>query len=194
MSGRRAWLVLALVLALPPAAPAAEPGWTVEALMARLAAVRQVDSTFIERKTLSVLQSPLLSSGILRYRAPDYLLKQVLQPFPESYEVAGGRLFVQIPGRPREEVDLDRYRPLRVLADSLRATLAGDLAALSSYCRITLSGQAEGWTLRLEPRDEDVRRHVAQVLIGGSGAGILAVETRDADGDVSEMTITPAAE
>lgn len=194
MTARRAWLALALILALPPPASAADPGWTVNDLMDRLAAVKQVEARFVERKTLSVLLSPLVSSGILRYRAPSYLLKQVVEPLPETYEVSGGRLFVESPGRPREEVDLDRYRPLRVLANSLRATLAGDIATLDSYCRIELSGQAEGWTLRLEPRDDEVRRYVSAVVIGGSEAELLVVDTRDADGDQSVMTITPETE
>ena len=116
MTARRAWLVLALILALPPPASAADPGWTVNDLMDRLAAVKQVEARFVERKTLSVLLSPLVSSGILRYRAPSYLLKQVVEPLPETYEVSGGRLFVESPGRPREEVDLTP-RELRLVID-----------------------------------------------------------------------------
>lgn len=194
MRARGAALGAILILGLASPATAAEPGWSVEDLMARLAAVKEGNATFVEQKTLSVLLSPLVSSGIMRYRAPDYLLKQVLEPNPETYELSAGRLFVEVPGRPREEIDLDRYRPLRVLTESLRATMAGDLPTLTGYFRMEISGTADGWTLRLTPRDDDVARFVTAIVMGGRDAHILAIDTLDRDGDRSVTTITPVAE
>ena len=144
MSAPRPILAGILILGLALPAAAAEPGWSVQDLMDRLAAVKEVEATFVEQKTLSVLQGPLVSSGVLRYRAPDYLQKQVLEPHPETYEVSAGHLFVEVPGRQREEIDLDRYRPLRVLTKSLRATMAGDLATLSDYYRMEIWGHPPG--------------------------------------------------
>jgi Outer membrane lipoprotein carrier protein LolA-like len=186
--------LLVQIVMLVPGAAAAAPEWGVQDLMNRLAAVTQVEAKFTERKTLAILREPLLSSGMLRYRSPDYLQKQVVEPRPETYEVKAGHLFIEIPGEDHTEIDLDQYPPLRSIVESIRATMAGDLNTLARFYRIEVSGQAEGWTLRLESRDEEIARYVTTILIGGRDARVLAIDTLESDGDRSVMTLTPLTE
>jgi Outer membrane lipoprotein carrier protein LolA-like len=182
-------LVMALIL-LPRVLPA-DDAWTLPQLMEALAAVTEVDATFFELKELAVLETPLESSGILRYRAPDDMKKEVLYPEPMRYTITRDQLVIEQPGGKRETIPLDRYPLLRVLSESMRATLAGDQQTLERLYRVSMSGDVGDWTLRLEPIDPDIARHVIAIVISGSSNQVLLVETLESRGDRSVMTISP---
>jgi outer membrane lipoprotein-sorting protein len=183
---------LAFLAVLPLSfSTAARAEWGLQSLMDALSAVTRVDATFEEQKTSGLLEEQLVSTGILRYRAPDYLEKRVLEPHAEVYEVEGGGLLVDTPEKGRRDIHLDDYPFLRALVESVRATLAGDLVTLERYYCVSLEGQAEDWTLRLEPREEAAARYIAAIVIGGEDGRVLRVETLESDGDRALMTITP---
>jgi hypothetical protein len=181
--------VLALALILATGRPALAD-WSIDALMASLAAVPSVDAVFHERKEMAVLATPLEMSGILRYRAPNELQKEVLYPEPVRYAIEADRVVIDQPGGRREEFALDQYPLLRELTESLRATLAGDLPSLERYYLVRLAGEPTGWELRLEPIDPIIARRITAILIRGSGQAVVGVETLESNGDRSVMTIT----
>ncbi|MFO1154425.1 MAG: LolA-related protein [Rhodospirillales bacterium] len=183
------WLLIATFLL--PRGLAADETWTLPQLMQALAAVTEVDATFSERKEMSVLETPLESSGMLRYRAPDDMEKEVLYPEPMRYAVTRDQIVIDQPGGKRETFPLDRYPLLRVLSESMRATLAGDQAKLEAYYRVALSGDVDDWSLHLEPIDPEIARHVIAITINGRANQVLQVETQESGGDRSVMTISP---
>jgi hypothetical protein len=154
--------VLGLVVAIimSPRVLPAEEAWTLPQLMEALAAVSEVDATFVERKELAVLESPLESSGILRYRAPDDMEKEVLYPEPMRYAISRDQIIIDQPSGERKVFPLDQYPLLRVLSESMRATLAGDQTTLERFYHLTFSAGSSEWTLRLEPIDPDIARRV----------------------------------
>jgi hypothetical protein len=159
----------------------------------RLLAVRQHGRVeFVEQQFLAVLNHPIESSGEMRYDAPDHLEKRTLLPRPENLVLAGGELTVERGGR-THVLDLHRYPEIQPLVESIRATLAGDRAALERVYRVEFAGSVEQWTLTLFPLDRQLAKAVAQVQIDGSRDRLLRVEIRQADGDRSLMTLrTPA--
>jgi hypothetical protein len=183
-------IVIALLIGRPLFA---STDWSIDTLMAALASVAEVEAVFHERKELAVLEQPLELSGVLRYRAPNDLQKEVLSPEPVRYAIETDRVVIEQPDGRREEFSLDQYPLLRVLTESMRATLAGDLMTLQRLYRLQLSGDQPDWTLRLEPLDADVARRVTAVVIHGSDRTILSVETLESGGDRSIMTITSPA-
>ncbi|MFO1350439.1 MAG: LolA-related protein [Gammaproteobacteria bacterium] len=168
-----------------------EAGFTLARLMRELAAVKIVNASFEEDKQLAALQQPLKLTGVLHYRAPDYLQKKTLTPQPENIEVVGGRLIIERPDKGREELALGDYPPLHAFVESFRSTLAGDLASLERYYVVSLAGDARNWLLRLEPRDQEMQRFVRSILIRGHAAGVLGVEIVEAGGDRSSLSIAP---
>ena len=98
----------------------------LDQVMRALAAVPAVQAAFREEKTLAILQEPLVSSGMLYYRAPAYLRKQTLQPQPEEYEADDHWLTVETPTDGRRQFDLNGYPQLRPFVEAIRATQAGD--------------------------------------------------------------------
>jgi hypothetical protein len=155
----------------------------------RLLAMRQHGrAEFVEQQFLKVLDHPLESSGELRYDAPDRLEKRTLEPRRETLVLAGSTLTTERNGHART-LDLQRYPQVLPFVESIRATLAGDRAALEKVFHLELSGSLERWTLTLEPLDHDLARNVKQVQIDGMRDQLIRVEIRQPDGDRSLMTL-----
>lgn len=167
-------------LVLPLAAQAADP---VAAVMARLAAVREVRASFVEDKDLPELDRPLTSRGLLSWRAPDRLEKRTLEPAPELFLVEGDTLTLERPERGiRETLSLDTAPEIRPLVEALRATLAGDLATLRRYHEVTFSGTPQRWRLLLVPLSVRARAAVQRIVLEGEEGFMGTVETQGSDG------------
>lgn len=163
--------------------------------MATLSRVRVIHSGFTEEKRLAGLDSPLFVTGTLRYVAPAYLEKRIEHPIQETVQVDGGRLRYS---RSADGVDrilgLDDAPELRGLVEAVRGTLAGDLPALQRHYHVAYAAVAPGWRLTLTPRDAAVAALVGRMRIDGQGAELRMVETVEANGDVSTMTLGPDME
>ena len=159
----------------------------------RLLSMRQHGRVeFVEQHFLAVLNHPIESSGEMRYDAPDRLEKRTLLPRPENLALAGGTLTMERGGHTRV-VDLHRYPQIQPFVESIRATLAGDRAALERVFHVEFAGSVGQWSLTLSPLDRQLAKSVAEVRIDGARDELLRVEIRQADGDRSLMTLrTPA--
>jgi hypothetical protein len=185
---RRGAVARRALLALPLAAQAPDP---LAAVMAGLAAVRESRAAFVEEKEMPELDRPLVSRGVLLWRAPDRLEKRTLEPALETFLVEGDRVTLERPGRGvRETIDLDASPEIRPLVEAIRATLAGDLATLRAHHEVAFTGDARGWRIRLVPRSPRVRAAVQRIVLEGEGAFLRLVETQGNEGR-SRMTATP---
>lgn len=185
----RRLFALTASLLLPVAAFGAE--WNLVALMHRLAEQRSGEARFSESKHLAILAAPVLSSGVLRFRAPDRLEKITEAPRPESLVLDGDTLTVTREAR-RQVVRLADYPQAAAFVDSIRSTLTGDHAALERTYALHLSGARARWTLSLLPRDPKLAERVLRITIRGSDATLSEIEVLLADGDRSVMTIRDA--
>ena len=197
--GLRRFLPLALLIALSQQAiparadsAASAPGWNVKELMLRLAAVKNARAHFVEHRYLRMLKRALVSSGTLVYTAPDHLEKDTLPPDAERLLVDGDTLSIERAGKD-QTLQLDAYPQIAAFIEGIRGTLAGDLAALDRFYTVQLDGSAEDWQLELQPRDEKMQAIVRSVRITGSAAHVTGIDTQEADGDRSVMTITEDA-
>ena len=180
------FLGLAL-LAWALAAPAAEP-WTLERLMQGLAQTRSARASFVEKKTVAVLERPLVSSGELSFTAPDKLEKRTLRPRPELLRLQGETLTLERAGR-STVLDLRSYPEAAAFVESIRGTLAGDRRALEALYRLQLEGSEASWVLTLTPTDPAMRVLVERIRIAGRGAELSVIEIRQANGDGSLMSV-----
>lgn len=187
-SARRARTLLSLLLLLVAPDAAA---WGVEQLMQDLGKVRSASARFVERKHLAILTAPLESSGTLTYVAPDRLEKHTLAPRAESMVLERGQLTLESaePKR-RRTLRLDDYPVIGVFVESIRSTLAGDLALLRRLYEVALEGDERKWRLVLKPLDPKMAEVVSEIRIGGSRDWIGSIEFLEPGGDRSVMTIT----
>jgi outer membrane lipoprotein-sorting protein len=182
----------ALGLAVLASVPALAAADELDAVLQSLAARRHAETTFVELRYVSILKKPLESSGELVYDAPDRLQMRTLEPRPESLELTGTRLTARR-GHTSRVLDLEAYPAVLPIVTSVRATLAGDRAALEQVFRLQFSGDLSRWTLALVPLDARLATAVAEVRIEGAKDDLLEVEVRRVDGDRSLLTLQAAA-
>lgn len=181
----RLFAALALGVAIVPA-------WAFDLpeLMALLGRQRSGEARFTEQRFVSGFDAPLASSGTLSFTAPDRFTRRTLEPRAETMEVDGNTLTLSRGGRSRSFA-LDAAPEMAALVESVRGTLSGNGELLQRYFRTALAGNAQAWTLNLEPRDAQLAGQVRSVSIAGQGGELSSIEMRLADGDRSVMTIMP---
>jgi len=196
---RRRALGLLLLAALSAAAAAANSNPPpragaddLDTVMSLLAQRQHGRVEFVEQKFLSILDHPVESSGELLYDAPDRLQKRTLLPRAETLLLDGSVLTMERGGH-RRVLDLHRYPQIQPFVESIRATLAGDRAALERVFHVEFAGGVRRWSLTLAPLDRQLQRTIKQVQIDGSQDQLQRVEIRQTDGDRSLMTLRAPA-
>ncbi len=179
-------------LVLAALSPAALAAWDLQQLMDSLAQTKSGRATFVEKKSIALLDKPVESSGELLYTAPDRLEKRTLKPKPESMVVNGGELVIER-GKQKYQLRLQAYPELAAFIDSIRGTLAGDRSALERNYRLSLEGTAERWTLQLQPVDPKMQAVIQRIRITGVRDQLRNIDIAQADGDSSTMTIEQVA-
>lgn len=167
------------VAAAQPASP-----WTPEKLMAVMATVREGTVRFREERHLRHLQSPVVLTGALSFKAPDLLVKEIRMPRWERSVITGNMVRIESkgPGGVRSFL-LSDYPALQILIVAFRAVLTGNLAALRKHFIVGLSGDRRSWTLRLIPKAAALKERFAAVTIKGSGKKLTTAEFAETSGD-----------
>jgi outer membrane lipoprotein-sorting protein len=178
-------------------AAAGSASFSVDTLMHAFAQRKSGDARFTELKYLSNLKGPIESSGTLAFRAPDHFEQQTLKPRAQSVVVDGDTVTMSRDNRQRV-VSLSQYPEIAMLVNSIRGTLTGDRTSLERVYKLTLAGTPDAWHLTLTPADPALAKSVDHIVVsGGEGsdhvAQIHTIETFQADGDRSVMTIEAAA-
>jgi hypothetical protein len=166
---------------------------TLPELLNSMATVEARQASFVEQRNISLLDKPLVISGTLSYRRPDFLERRTEAPTRELMSVSGDRLTIEWPDRHEQRtLSLNSNPTLWAFVESIRATLAGDRATLERFYWTTLSGDARRWTLTLEPRVASVAARVKSIILTGGGNVIGRVEVLEENGDRSVMDIKVA--
>ena len=176
----------------PPSPPLPmQDSGDLDEVLAQLALRKHGHVEFVEQKFIATLDRPLESSGELRFDAPDHLEQRTLKPRAETLVLDNGTLTVDR-GRTHRVMDIHEFPQVEPLVESIRATLAGDRAALERLFRLEFIGGDSRWTLTLVPLESKVKQMVAQVKIDGVRDQLIKVEIRQTDGDRSLMTLRPS--
>lgn len=169
----------------------AAPDWGLPQLMQDLARVRSATARFAERETVPMLNAPLMTSGTLRYVAPDYVRKTTILPMPEDFVLDHDTVtLANGANHQTERFSLRQAPQIGGLVEGIRATLAGDLPALEQVYSVRFSGSQAKWQLLLQPKSPDVARFVEWIIIRGSDDRIDAVDTASGNGGHTEMGIS----
>lgn len=168
--------------------------WTVEQVVASLKEEREPAVRFEEATHSSLLNTPLVVRGILRFTPPSRLEKEVLDPYHERYVVEGDLVtFESERKRVRKSISLGDYPGLRGFVEAFRAGFTGDAEQLKQMYETALDGNREQWTLRLRPRDPAGRSMVEDIVFSGSEGRVSTIVIHAADGDRSVMTLRRGA-
>lgn len=180
--------LILILLCVSSAGAASGDKLSLAELMQLLASVKTSQARFVEIKHSGLLKSPLVLKGTLSYQRPDRVEKHVLSPYDERITLESGRLTLESNAR-NETFSIAAAPGAAALVESVRATLAGDLAALRRYYSVDLKGSLDGWSLTLEPRDPPIQEILISITLSGSRDQIRRVEIEEAGGDRSVMEI-----
>ncbi len=200
-ASRRSLLALGLASALgalvPPLASAqrdAAPA-SFGAFLRAMSSLEGLEARFTEEKTLSLLTTPLRSTGTLYYHPSGRLLRRVEAPRASSVLVSERHVRIEREGRV-EEIDLGERPEVQPLVESLLWLLAGDEARLRATYTVGyeagVDDDAARFSLTLRPRGDALRRILTEMRVSGRGRAVERIEVDEANGDRSVTTITDA--
>jgi outer membrane lipoprotein-sorting protein len=159
-------------------------------LMRTLAQVKAGEATFVEKRSVAMLERTLQSSGRLSFEAPDTFVRETLKPTQEKIAVVGNEVTMSRGTRSRT-VPLDSVPEAAVIMEAIRGTLTGNREAIERNFSASVSGTAQRWELELKPNEPRLRELVISVRLTGAQALVREVVVAMADGDRSVMTIDP---
>lgn len=168
----------------------AHAAFDINQLMAELARNPGGNATFVEKRYLALLDKPVIASGEMSYRAPDWLEKRTLKPRPETVVLNKDTLSLE-QNRRTMTIRLSQRPEVAAFVDSIRSTLSGDRPALDRNYQLALTGTVDAWTLTLVPSEPKILALLKRITVGGVREQVLKIEYLQADGDRTEMTITP---
>ena len=168
----------------------AQAGFTLVQLMQALAQVKAGEGSFVERRTVQMLERTLESSGRIAFEAPDTFVRETIKPRRESVKVVGNNVTMSQGSRSRT-LSLDAAPEAALIFEAVRGTLTGNREALEKHFKASVSGSAERWSLELVPREVLLRELVVSIRLSGLRALVREVLVVMADGDRSVMTIEP---
>lgn len=186
----RARLFVLGLLLWPGTAGAA--AWTLDELLARMAAMTQSQARFEQEIYVSYLKQPMHLSGRVAYSAPGRMVMQFEEPRWQRLTFENGEVHVEeAAGAEALTVATGADPVLRAVALSLQALFEGEGAALRQAFEVSFTGGADDWHLSLTPKDADVAAVVAAIEMRGRDNLVLHYALRRRDGDHMVMTFTP---
>jgi len=181
-------LIAGLVLA--SLAATAHAAFNIDQLMSELAQHKGGRAKFVEKRSLAVLDRPLVATGEMTYTPPDRLEKRTFTPKPEILVLDKDQVSIERDKR-TYSINLASRPEALAFVDSIRSTLAGNRAALEKNYTLQLSGTADAWVLALTPTAPQIATLLQRIMVSGSQDQIHTIEYLLADGDRSELTIEP---
>jgi hypothetical protein len=145
---------------------------------------------FVEKKYISLLDKPVISTGEMTYSAPDKLEKRTLTPKIETMTLDKDIISIE---REKQKLSINLANQPEALAfvDSIRGTLSGNRVALEKNYALHLSGNSDKWVLTLLPSDQKIAAIVLRITVSGQKNQVRTIEYLQADGDRSVLSIDP---
>ncbi|WP_161810581.1 LolA-related protein [Steroidobacter agaridevorans] len=164
-----------------------------DALIGRLAKPAPATISFTEVRFSKLLRAPLIVSGDLGYSGPESLDRRVTAPYREQTSIRGESVKVEREGEKPRSFALKHAPELRGLLSGFSAMLAGDPVALRKTFDVEMTGNDDGWTLKLTPTDTKARRRLQQIEVNGRHSEPRCFSMTTADGASSVLLLGAAS-
>nr|WP_141657371.1 LolA-related protein [Thiocapsa sp. KS1] len=178
-------LLLGLFSACIATAAAAGQPADVQTLMRLLGRVERVEVAYQERVESGLIDTAIDTRGNLLYQAPDRIRR--ISDDGDGFALEGDRMQLIRGNQIADALIVSEIKPLAALVGALRATFAGDLAALQTDYRLDFGANEQAWTLDLAPRAIALSPLFQRIRIVGNGATIETIEMLEANGDRRTM-------
>lgn len=179
-----------------PATQPAQPALTLDALMARFAALPGLSARFREEKRMALLAAPLVTEGTLYYAPRARLARHTSSPAETAVLIDGASLrFRDEHGQ--QSMDLDANPTVRAFVSGFVDIFAGNRAGLErvwvTAFRVPDPRAPERWELTLRPRGAPIDRALREVSVRGAGVTLERLTVVETSGDESVTVFSDVA-
>ena len=195
----KGWSLSAAMLLAAVAARA--DAFDFDVLMEALADRPRFAAEFVEERSSFFLSRPITLRGTLHFDADRRLDKRVTSPYTERIVIDSDAVVIERVNEEGRAATTQRTRyslannpTLAKAVQGVSNVFAGDRTLLEDMYTWSLEGDAESWELVLEPRGEELAEYIAAITLRGSGGVIQYIQSLEADGDESKMTLDAAPE
>lgn len=162
----------------------------VASLNASAAAIKTIDASFTQVKSISLLNDKLVAQGKLLFSAPDCLRWEYTKPYRYTFIMNGHRVKFSN-SRGTNVVDLNTAKLFRNIADIIMQTVTGRCLGPDSRFRYRIyPAGADMWKIVLTPKDKQMAAMFSNVTLKVSrkSGKVHSIEIKEKAGDVTEIT------
>jgi outer membrane lipoprotein-sorting protein len=185
-----AWPSVSAFAAAPVAPQSATAGDTqlVQQITGKLAQAKGVRAQFTQTQTLSAMNRPLVSTGLLLFFRERGVLWQIDTPYKAIYVITdAGVSEVNAAGqRVNTNVPQQGARGVAQVSKMMRAMLGGDLSALYSQFDVKAEGTPLQWRMQLTPNQPQLAQAIKGLQMEG-GDFLKTLRITLANGDVTQI-------
>jgi len=175
-----------------------EEEWGLDRFLDKLSQVKFAQLTFVEQRKSIFLVDEFELTGSMLYRAPGYMEKNTLRPFPETVVIDDDLITIEktrVGSKNDGAKEIQRYTIashflLHTAVESIRAILGGNIESLKENYLVEMSGEKSQWLLNLTPIPERIKAQVEAISLSGSGVEINKIEIINPDGDQTRLLLT----
>jgi hypothetical protein len=162
---------------------------SLDALLGRLVRPAPDSTSFVEVRYSSLLDEPIIVSGVLEHRTDGALVRRVESPYQEVTELQGENVTVTRAGGKSRQFSLDRAPELRGMLASFGALLTGDRKMLEQYFEVEMQDSEARWEITLTPRNRKLQRRLSRIVVDGDSDQPRCFTMLEPDGDGSVMAL-----
>lgn len=123
---------------------------------------------FQQSKQLQMFNAPLISEGTFLLSHQKGLIWSQKTPFPVSLVLAKDKLRQQFDGQAAEVIEASDNPMVFYFSHLFLSLFKGDLHALESQFKMTLTEQADTWSLQLTPKQAPLDKVFKNIVITGN--------------------------
>lgn len=176
----------------------AEEQWNAETLMHEFSRIDEATLEFTEIKKSIFLIIDTELKGTMVYRAPDFFEKVTETPYYERLVLDGDTMTLEKTsniGQSENQVikqvySVNSHDVLNSVVEGFQSMMSGKYDELSAKYTFTFSGTRDDWQFRLEPKTQEILRHIETIDLSGRDTHILKVVTILSDGDKSTLNLS----
>lgn len=153
-------LLLAMLTVVPVASFAqelagAQRASVVERISSASSSVKALQCTFVQTKRSKVLKQPVVSEGVMAYRAPSYLRWEYTAPESVVITVEGDSVSLIRKG---VKADAATSRRISSLATTILGCVSGTQVWDEKSFKVSIVEKADSYVVELEPRRRGLKR------------------------------------
>ncbi|HEC30305.1 MAG TPA: hypothetical protein ENI65_12030 [Gammaproteobacteria bacterium] len=164
---------------------------SLKTVMQALAKKTYTKVRFIERKSSTMLTDVIQLEGVLDFKPPAYLLKIVLKPHFETFELKQGVIYYARGNDGRQQLELEQYPVLKSFVTAYTSLLSGRLDRLERDYRVSFTSKKYIWRVQLFPRAAATQDYISEIRFDGEGDNVVSIVLLEPGGDTSTTRILP---